>query len=171
MPCLAIAPWVFEIIFGQKFLGAQPTILVLFTIIPGAVFTSLYNVLFNVQGRLGRTGIFSAIMVVINLFKFGSLGAAIGVAISFFFSQGLHIFDQHKFLNISLSKPMTLFLVVWFFSAMQLVIGGEIFYRFLVSLMAVWVLIFIAKKQKNFEKNLAEKNFSKKLAWIGKVFD
>ena len=178
IPCVAIAPWVFEIIFGQKFLDAQPTIFVLCTVIPGAVFSSLYVVLFNIQGRLGRTGIFIAIMVVVNLFisfllipKYGSLGAAIGTAISFFISQGLFIFDQHKFLNISLSKPITLFLVAWLFSAMELVVGGKILSRFLVSLIAIWILIFIAKKQKSFNENFDEKIFPKQLAWIGKVFD
>ena len=177
IPCMAFVPWIFGVIFGQKFLGAQQAFYVLCTTIPGAVFTSLYSVLFNAQGRLGRTGIFISLMVVLNLSisfllipKLGSLGAAIGTATSFFLVQGLYVFDQHNFLNTSSSKPIALFFIAWLFSAIQLIMGGQIFFRFLVALIAIGVVTFIAKRWQIFDEERIATLLPRQLLWVWKLF-
>jgi O-antigen/teichoic acid export membrane protein len=177
IPGIAVIPWVFEIVFGDELLGAHSAFYILCAAIPSAVFASLYTVLFNVQGRLGRIGIFTAIMFVVNISislllipKWGSLGAAIGTTISYLLTQGLYIFDQHKHLNISSSKSFTLFLVACLYSTIQLGLERQTLMRLMVAIAVMWGLRLIAKRQHLCDKEIVADLLPKQLAWVGKLF-
>ena len=178
IPGIALIPWVFEIVFGDEFLGARPAFYILCAAIPGAVFASLYTVLFNVQGRLGRTGLFHVFMFLANISisfllipRWGSLGAAIGTVISYLLIQGLYIFDQHKHLNISSSNSIILFLAACLYSTIQLGIGGQTIMRLIVAVAAMGGLLLIAKRRQICDRELIASLLPKQLAWMGRLLN
>jgi O-antigen/teichoic acid export membrane protein len=178
IPCIAVVPWVFAGVFGEEFLGARPAFYVLITVVPCAVFPYLYTVLFSTQGRLGRAGLFQAIMFAVNISvslmlipQWGCLGAAIGTAVSYLIVQSLYIFDQHKYCDVSLSKPATLFLIALFYSLIQLAIEEQIVIRLSMALVTMWALVLIAKKHHICDGNLIASLLPNQFAWVGMIFD
>jgi len=178
MPCIAMAPWVFDIIFGESFSEAHEVLYVLCTAIPGAVFSSLNIVLFNAQGRLGQTGIFIAIMFFVNIVislwlipEWGSLGAAIGTTISFLIGQCCYIFDQHKHLNVPSFKCGILFLGTWLYSVIQIPIGEHILTRIIFAMVSMGIIVFTAKRYKICDGKLVAGLVPRQFAWVARVFD
>ena len=178
IPGIAVVPWFFELVFGDEFLFALSTFYVLCAAIPGAVFASLCTVLFNVQGRLGRTGWYHALMFVSNISisivlipKWGSLGAAIGTSASYLLIQGLYIFDQYKYLNLPSTKPTLLFFVAYIYGVAQIISGGEFFVRLVVAVVTMVGLFLIAKKWKTCEGEIIAGLLPRQFAWVGRFFD
>lgn len=178
IPCIAIAPWIFEVAYGEKFSGGLSAFYILCIMVPGAIFTNLYYVLFNVQGRLGRMSLIHALTFIVNISislllipRWGILGAAIGTIVANLFMQYLYIFDQHKFLGIASSKVAILFLLASFFSLIQFAVGGQTIMRVLIAMAAIWVLIMVTKKFRVCDGELVAKLLPNKFAWVGQLFD
>jgi O-antigen/teichoic acid export membrane protein len=176
IPGIAVIPWVFEFVFGYEFLGARPAFYILCAAIPGAVFANLYTVLFNIQGRLGRTGLFHVFSFLVNITisfilipTWGSLGAAIGTTISYLLIQGLYIFDQHKHLSISSSKSSILFFFAIFYSVTQISVGGDMVGRLVVATMTMAGLLFIEKIWQTCDRQMVSDLLPRRFAWMGKL--
>jgi O-antigen/teichoic acid export membrane protein len=166
MPCIALLPWVFGVVFGEKFIEAHPAFYVLSIAIPGAVFSSLYTVLFNVQGRLKYTGLFSAVMFSVNIVislllvpVIGSLGAAIATTVSYLLWQYLYIFDQHRFLNVSKERAMILFTFSSIYGLLQLMIGDELIIRLGGAFAGLICLIILSRRLNFVDKTILKKIF------------
>lgn len=178
IPSIAIIPWFFELVFGNEFLSALPTFYVLCAAIPGAIFASLLTVLFNAQGRLGRTGWFHAFMFLTNISisiflipKWGSLGAAIGTSVSYLFVQGLYIFDQYKYLNLSSTKSTLLFYIACIYGVAQIISGEDVLARLVIAVATMAGLFFIAKKWQTCDGKIVADLLPRQFAWVGRFFD
>ena len=176
IPCIAVMPRVFELVFGDEFLAGLATFCVLCAAIPGAVFASLLTVLFNTQERLGRIGWFHAFMFLANISisiflipKWGSLGAAIGTVVSYFLVQGLYIFDQHRYLKLQSFKSNILFFVACFYGGLQIVVGEEIVRRLIFAAVAMAVLLFITKRWQICDSEILSGLLPRKFTWMGKL--
>ena len=168
IPCIALLPWVFGVVFGEKFIGAHPTFYVLSIAIPGSVFSSLYEVLFNVQGRLKHTGFYSAVMFFVNIIisfllvpVMGSLGAAIGTTVSYLLWQYLYIFDQHRFLNVSKERAVILFTFSSIYGLFQWMIGDELILRLGGAFAGLICLIILSRRLNFVDKTILKKLFPK----------
>ncbi|MBT5472162.1 MAG: oligosaccharide flippase family protein [Nitrospina sp.] len=176
IPGIALIPWVFEVVFGDEFLGARPAFYILCAAIPGAVFASLYTVLFNVQGRLGRTGLFHVFMFLANISisfllipRWGSLGAAIGTVISYLLIQGLYIFDQRKHLNLPSTKSTLLFFVASIYGFIQISVGGDMVGRIVVATMTMVGLLFMVKIWQICDRQMVSDLLPRQFAWMEKL--
>ena len=153
IPCIAVLPSLFSVVFGHKFQPAQPVLLALCISVPGAIFSYLYTVLFNIQGRSLRPAMIVAAMAMMNFTisfalipDMGGLGAAAGTAISYFLMQLLYMADQHRYLSVPAYQICRIFLIGATFGAAQCYIGEELTSRLLLAVMFMAALILQTRR-------------------------
>ncbi|MBT4680363.1 MAG: oligosaccharide flippase family protein [Flavobacterium sp.] len=172
---LIFIPWFFLIVFGLEFEPAIPILLVLCIAIPGSIFSAIYAILFELQGRLGRSSLYAAAMFAVNfiitlglIVKYGALGAAIGTSISFILVQTLYLLDQHRFLKVPKFKTIILLVFSSLYGLSQWAMGDNLVVRLggaLAGLICLGVLVRnlnLGNKAiliKLFPKNLPGHNF------------
>ena len=171
IPILTIIPWFFMIVFGSEFSDAIPALLILCGAVPCSIFTSVYVVLFETQGRLGRSSLFSGIMFFVNMVisfalvvEFGTVGVAIGTMVSYFIYQYLYVIDQHMFLKVPKYKAITLLIFSVFYGLIQIAVGDEMAFRIGGALLSFSCLILIIRHYKMVDKAILEHLLSGKLS-------
>lgn len=149
---LVFVPWLFELIFGPGFAAAGSVILVLSGVVTGAGFTALYAVLFEVQGRLGRSAAMAAGMVIVNFAvslalipTLGGTGAAVGTLCANLVVQVLYMQDQHTFLRAARGKSHALFAFSSLYAVLQIMAGPELLARSLLTLVSLVVFAGILR--------------------------
>jgi O-antigen/teichoic acid export membrane protein len=105
---VAVLPLALMAFTGDQFRSAQPVLLVLLVAVPPSVITSLYTILFDVQGRLGRVVLYMVPTTVTNIVcclvlipGYGAFGAAVATTLSTAAGQALYIWDQHRHLQVA----------------------------------------------------------------------
>ncbi len=178
MPCIAVIPWIFTTVFGKEFIAGQPAFLILCIAVPGAIFTYLYTILFNIQERTGRLAVFAGAMAMANFAisltlipDMGGVGAAVGSATSYLLVQILYVLDQHRRLAVSPLVPSLLLLVAGVFGVVQLVIGDAIVWRFLWALVCMGFLILLGRNLRISENNLVTRLMPRRCAPIAEIMD
>ena len=171
IPILTIIPWFFMIVFGSEFSDAIPALLILCGAVPCSIFTSVYVVLFETQGRLGRSSLFGGIMFFVNMVisfalvvEFGTVGVAIGTMVSYFIYQYLYVIDQHMFLKVPKYKAITLLIFSVFYGLIQIAVGDEMAFRIGGALLSFSCLILIIRHYKMVDKAILEHLLSGKLS-------
>lgn len=101
---VALLPALARTLAGERYTAAIGILIVLCAVVPSAIVTSLYGVLFSLQERtmrqLAYVGVMTAANLGVSLFlipRIGALGAAAGTAVSYVIAQGLYIRDQHRY--------------------------------------------------------------------------
>ena len=95
-----------------------------------------YAILYEIQGRLGKSSYYSAIMLAMNVIisltlvtKYGGMGVAIGTTVSFFALQTLYLLDQHRFLKVPNKKAIILLIFSLLYGLVQYFIGENLLFR------------------------------------------
>ena len=178
IPCITAMPWIFSFVFGTKFQDAQLTMLILCIAVPGSIFTYLYTILFNIQGRSIPPALFLGAMALTNLAisialvpSMGSLGAAIGTAVSYLLVQMLYILNQHRYILVSSIAPISLFSVGLFFGVVQVFLGEEPAWRLILATLCMVVLILLGRELGTLEAKTFSNMLPKEVAWLGGLFD
>jgi O-antigen/teichoic acid export membrane protein len=164
VPGLIFVPWFFALVFGPEFAASQQVLLVLCAAVPGAGFTALYAVLFETQGRLGRSAAMAAAMVAVNLViaaalaqEYGAVGAAIGALCGSFVIQGLYLSDQHRFLSTRCGRSYALLVFSSTYSLLQILTGPEVLARTLLAAGGLIALACLVRRSRLMdEPTLAE---------------
>lgn len=101
---VAVLPAAAEWVAGESFTAALAVLIVLCAVVPTAIVTSLYGVLFSLQERTMRQMAYGMIMTAVNLGlslilipRYGAVGAALGTAASYIVAQALYMRDQHQY--------------------------------------------------------------------------
>lgn len=178
VPCIAVIPWIFSGIFGEKFQDAQPALLVLCIAVPGAIFSNLYSVLFNIQGRSGQPALFHGAMTVANFVislglvpYYGILGAAVGTAISYLLIQLLYMQEQHRYMSVAVTVPALLFLIACIFGIMQCAIGERVLLRLALAIACMGTILFLARRYRITEASLVSGMLPRRLSRLGNLLD
>ena len=136
IPALVFVPWLFSFVFGEEFLEAIPVLLLLCAAVPISIFSAIYAILFEIQGRLGNTAFYNAIMFALNIIislalvgEFGGIGVAIGTIASYFAIQTLYLLDQHKYFEASKNKTIILLIFSLLYGLTQYFIGENLLFR------------------------------------------
>lgn len=175
VPLVSFAPFCFRILMGNGFADAMPVFIVLCSAIPGVIIATFYGVFFSLQGRLWRSnviyfGIMSVTNVLISLMllpRIGILGSAIATSISYLIVQFLYLADQHHYYRISSGKGHILFGAILAFAVFQAVIGEGLLIRFMLCLISLTVLIFLARKYSLLNRECVLHILSGKLRILG----
>ncbi len=178
IPCITFMPWMFSFAFGTQFQEAQSTMLILSIAVPGAIFTYLYTIIFNIQGRFMPQALFIGAMALINFIisfalvpTMGSSGAAIGTAVSYLAVQILYIVNQHRYIIISLTAPISLFSVGLFFGVVQLFIGNELICRIVLAILCIFTIVLLGRGFCKIQARAFSTLLPKNIAWIGRLLD
>ncbi|MGE3401259.1 MAG: lipopolysaccharide biosynthesis protein [Vicinamibacterales bacterium] len=123
---VVVLPGLLPVAAGSDFEAAAATLRLLGVVVPSAAVTSLYSVLFSVQGRLGRLVVYLALMTATNLClsvllipSFGAAGAAAGTVASYLFGQIVYMTDQHWYLDMRLDRVLPVWLTAVFSGMLQ----------------------------------------------------
>lgn len=177
-PCIAIIPWIFSAVFGDNFQVAQPALLILCIAVPGSIFTYLYTVLFNIQGRSGWPALYIGAMSATNFAvsfalvpSMGGLGAAAGTAISYLLVQSLYMLDQHRQLSVNAFVPGVLFVLACAFGVVQWIIGDQIVWRLLWTFACMGLLLLLARKFRIAEFDVVSRLLPQRFALIARALD
>lgn len=153
IPWVTILPWLFMLVFGKQFHQGTSVLLILSLVLPGAIFSYLYTVLYNAQSRIGRASAIHWLMTAVGLIlsialipEYGVKGAALGTAASYLFSQYLYIFDNHRHLNLSPKLPVTLLSVSLLFGLAQIFAGIDFYYRFIVGAVFFLGIVYVMRR-------------------------
>ena len=153
IPTFVIIPWVFTLVFGSDFLEAIPVVLLLCAAVPGSIFSATHFILYELQGRLGKASLINATTLALNFIvslalvvRLGSIGVALGTAISFFLTQMLCVLDQHKYLKIPMKRMLVLLIFCTFFGACQCIIGVNYLHRIVTAILSLVCLIALARQ-------------------------
>ena len=156
--------------FGLEFEPAIPILLVLCIALPGSIFSAIYAILFELQGRLGRSSLYAAAMFAVNfiitlglIVKYGALGAAIGTSISFILVQTLYLLDQHKFLKVPKFKTIILLVFSSLYGLSQWAMGDNLVVRLGGALAGLICLIVLVRNLNLVNKAILIKLFPKNL--------
>jgi O-antigen/teichoic acid export membrane protein len=106
---LAVLPWLFATLTGERFAEAQVVLQVLLIAVPGAIASHVYGIAHFAQGRLGVANVcFFGVKLTVNVLvslallpSLGVVGSAIGSAVSYILLQWLFLLDQHHRLSLS----------------------------------------------------------------------
>lgn len=101
---VALLPAMITSVAGESFTAAAGILIVLCAVVPTAIVTSLYGVLFSLQERTMRQLAYGAVMTAVNLGlslmlipRMGAAGAALGTVASYIVAQALYMRDQHQY--------------------------------------------------------------------------
>jgi O-antigen/teichoic acid export membrane protein len=178
IPMLIIIPWLFLIIFGSDFSDAIPSLLVLCGAVPCSIFTAVYAVLFQTQGRLGRSSFFGGVMFSVNIItsfvlviEFGGVGVAVGTTLSYFIWQYFYVMDQHNFLEIPKAKIIIFLIFSIFYGLMQIAMGEEVAFRVGGAFLGFSCLILMIRHYKMVDRAILKNLLSGKLSSFHPHFD
>lgn len=175
---IAVIPSIFIALFGKQFMGSQSMLIVLSIVIPTSILSYVYDVLFNIQQRLGRELVYSFISMIASLIVsfslipvMGGLGAAIGTITALLTTQLLVMRDQHRFMNTPLRRMGILFLATLLFCIFQYVIGPDLWARLIWGAASICFLIILFRRLKVINSNLLNTIFSGHMSGIGKFLN
>ena len=178
VPCIAVVPSLFLLVFGPKFHAAQPLLLVLSIAVPGAIFSYVYSVLFNTQGRSVRPALYVGAMAIINLLvsfalvpRMGALGAAAGTAVSYVLVQALYMADQHRHLSMPMGASGGLFLLAIAYGVLQWVAGDGLLIRLGLAIVFISVLVAISRRFRLTRAVVVRQLLPPGLSRVGAFFD
>jgi len=170
IPGLIFIPWFFLVIFGLEFESAIPVLLVLCAAVPGSIFSAIYAILFELQGRLGRSSLYAAAMFAVNfivtlglIVKYGGIGAAIGTSTSFILVQTLYLLDQHRFLKVPKLKTIILLIFSSLYGLSQWIMGDNLVVRLGGALVGLICLVVLVRNFNLVNKAILTKLFPKNL--------
>ena len=175
-PLITILPTVFVWILGAKYAEATNVLIILITLIPGAVVTYLYSVLYSLQGRLGTAMVFNALVPAVDLSvsyfllpRIGIIGAAFGTCLSFFVSQSLYMIDQHRYLKVTASKTWLLYGLLVFFGFAQALAGDGLIGRSIICIAVLALFIPLIRYRFLVDVHVLSGIFSGQLNKVGKI--
>jgi O-antigen/teichoic acid export membrane protein len=170
IPALVFVPWLFSLVFGKEFLEAIPILLLLCAAVPGSIFTAIYAILYESQGRLGKSSYYCSIAFLINIIislalvaKYGGIGVSIGTTVSFFALQTLFLLDQHRYLKVPSRKTIVLLLFSLIYGLSQYFIGENLLFRVGGTLMGLACLILLIRRFNMIDKTILSNLLSGKL--------
>ena len=144
---VAVLPIALAVFTGDQFRSAQPILLILLVAVPPSVITSLYTILFDVQGRLGRVVIYMVPTTVANIAccvvlipTYGVFGAAVATALSTAAGQALYIWDQHRHLHVAPARVWGLWATGLALGVAQVAIGVGIANRLIWAVVGTLTL-------------------------------
>ena len=127
---VAFLPMGLRLLAGDQFRDAEPVLRILLIAVPSSVSTSLYTILFEVQGRLGRvvafmlpTTVASLVCCVLLIPTLGPIGAAVATTVGTIAGQALYIWDQHRHLLVGASRVWALWAAGLALGIAQAIVG------------------------------------------------
>jgi PST family polysaccharide transporter len=161
LPLIAVLPALYSVLLGARFADGLPLLTLLLLAVPGAVVLQLYTVLFSVQGRLGRTALYVAVMAGLDLAltlillpSMGPRAAAVGTAASYVVSQSLYVADQHRHLRLSAARILPVFAILVAVAAAQAVVGAAVGPRLGVTAAGLAVLVWVVRRERIVEDDV-----------------
>ncbi len=173
---VAVVPPLLALVAGAQFASAGPVLIILCAIVPSQVVTSLYTVLFSLQHRQGALLVYTCVMAAVNvafsLFlipRFGAVGAAGATSISYVVVQIAYLTDQHRQMSLASDRMYLLWTTVAVLGAVQVVIGGELYWRILWAASSIVAVAWVARRTRIVSAPLLEKLFSGVLSPVGVI--
>jgi len=173
LPVIMVAPFLLGLALGDKFNESITLFTVLCISIPGAIFSVLYGVLFNVQGRNGRAMLYVFLMAIINLLtsyilisKIGVIGSAIGTSISYIFIQSAYILDQSLYLKSEYKSCFLLLVLLTIFGVIQAIMMEHYTGRLVFSICMFLIIAIIIRKYDLVSKEAVISLFQNRLYFI-----
>jgi O-antigen/teichoic acid export membrane protein len=154
VPVIVVLPAAFERLLGPSFTPARHLLVVLLALVPGAVVSQVYSVLFTVQGRLRQNVLILVAMTSINLGlslalvpRFGAYGSCLATVVSYLASQLLYLVDQHRHVKVPMGGALSLFAALWAFGLLQLLVGPALFPRIALAVVAWTAFVALARRR------------------------
>ncbi len=173
VPVIVLAPSCIQFAFGEKFELSVSLFSILCIAVPGAIFSVLYGVLFNIQARNGRAMLYVCIMAIINILlslllipSMGAVGAVVGTSVSYIVVQTAYLVDQNKFLNIECRHTVLLFVCLVIFGVGQSILLDFGSWRWLFSGIMLIVIVTAIRYYALVNESVLDSVFQKKFFFV-----
>jgi O-antigen/teichoic acid export membrane protein len=150
---VAVLPGAVAQLTGSQFERSRSLLLIMLVAAPSSVVTSLYTVLFDIQGRLRRVAVYLVVTTAANLMvclalipRYGAAGAALGTTLSLTLGQALYIWDQHRRVGVPAGPVWALWGIGLALGAGQMLAGVSLGTRIVWAVVATAVLSAMVRR-------------------------